>query len=985
MDTKAKITSRILNGILALSILGAAAISTGILNQQANDINISAESKTLLGDSNADGTVNIADLITTKRYVLGISKLTTEGFYNADINGDGRVNSLDVSALIKVLISESISESTYIYLNGSSITVDGQGAEVNGSIITITAAGDYIVSGTLDDGQIMVKAGDEDKVNIIFNGVNLNCSYNAPVYVENADKVVITLNGSSVNTINDAETYTETEEGIDATIYSKDDLTINGTGSLTINANYSYAIRSNDDLKINGGNIEIKSAGDAIRGKDSVTIKNGNITIDSGGDGIKSTKGALTISGGAINIKASNDALQAETTVDISDGIIIACGDRGITATEAVNITGGTVLATATDNQAANVTSTQGTLLMTYAAEWKKGNAIDIMINDTVVLNVIPIKKFTYALVSSPQLTAEASYSVLTGGVQMQHSTSTEGIFAMTGGVTEFTGIQAIGEKLAATESIINLSNSGPTVTGTGVFANGNIVTISQPGKYQVYGSIDDGQIVVDVDKTVYSNPDTDNVTLVMNNVNIANKDSSPIYVESIKDKCTIELAKGTTNYITDGSTRTDTTIEGAIYSKDDLNIKGSGTLIVKANYLDGIVSKDDLKVKNGNIQITSADDGLKGKDSVTIEGGSVNITASGDGIVSTNTEETTKGYINILGGDITIKAANDGIKAETNVNISGGNFNIYTYQGSKFSGYATTNSAKGIKAVSDITISGGTFVIDSSDDCLHSNGTLNISGGTFTMATGDDGIHADTDIIINSGTIEITKSYEGIEGSNITINDGTICITASDDGLNVAGGDGSATKGPGGWGQGSFVTTNSALNINGGYIYIDAYGDGLDSNGVLNMNGGLVIVNGPTNDGNSAVDSDGAITATGGTVIAVGSLGMAMGPNSSASTQSSILTNVSVNAGTLINISDSTGKSVLTFKPSKNIRSIMFTSPDLVTSQTYTISTGGTYTGGTNVDGYYTGGTYSGGSTVATATAALVVSGGGMRPGPRF
>ena len=141
-------------------------------------------------------------------------------------------------------------------------------------------------------------------------------------------------------------------------------------------------------------------------------------------------------------------------------------------------------------------------------------------------------------------------------------------------------------------------------------------------------------------------------------------------------------------------------------------------------------------------------------------------------------------------------------------------------------------------------------------------------------------------------------------------------------------------------------------MNINGGYIYIDAYGDGLDSNGVLNMNGGLVIVNGPTNDGNSAVDSDGAITATGGTVIAVGSLGMAMGPNSSASTQSSILTNVSVNAGTLINISDSTGKSVL-LSSLQNIRSIMFTSPDLVTVK-HTISTGGTYTGGTKADGQY-------------------------------
>ena len=233
----------------------------------------------------------------------------------------------------------------------------------------------------------------------------------------------------------------------------------------------------------------------------------------------------------------------AETTVDISGGIINACGDRGITAIESINITGGTVLATATDNQVTNITSTQGAMLMTYTAEWKKGNVIDVVNNGTTVLSATPIKKFTYALVSSPELKADATYSVLTGGINMQHGTPTELSFVMTGAVTEFTGVQAI-DGLVSVVSSINLSNSGTTVAGSGVTVAGSIVTINQPGTYQVFGTLDDGQIIVDVDKTVYSNPDTDNVTLVMNNVNITNKNSAPIYVVSIEDKCSIELAR---------------------------------------------------------------------------------------------------------------------------------------------------------------------------------------------------------------------------------------------------------------------------------------------------------------------------------------------------------------------------------------------------------------------------------------------------------
>lgn len=994
---------RILSGVIALLVIASATTTTLVMSNNRSS-HISAETS-ITGDINGDGNVDMSDAILLKKHILGIDALSEQNLAVADLNADGRINALDFSKMLKTILqTENI---TYINFNGNSISVTGSGAEVNGSIVTVSAAGTYFVSGTLDDGQIIVSAADTDKVTLNFNNVNISCSYNAPVYVENADKTIINLTGE--NSITDAASYTTTEEGIDSAVYSKDDLTISGTGSLDITANYMYAVNCKNDLKIKGGSIDITSADDAVRGKDSVEIKNGTLTVDSGGDGVKSTQGNVEISGGTLNIKASNDAIQAETTIDISDGDITACGDKGLTGVTGVNITGGNVLATATDNQVSGVTSSQGTMLMTYAAEWSKGNTISVLDNNTEIFSATPIKKFTYVLLSSPDLNASGSYTVKTADAKMLHSTSSTGVFAMNNTITEFTGVVAMDGEIVSTDSTITFNSSNATVTGDGVSASGSTATITMPGTYQVYGNSESAEIIVNVDKTVYSNSETDKVTLVLNGVNLSNSNTAPVNVVSIEDKCVIELADGTTNYITDGSTRTDTSIEAAIYSMDDLQIKGSGTLIVDANYADGIVSKDDLKIKNGNIQVTSVDDAIRGKDSVVVEDGMITIDAEGDGIKASNDEEDGEGYIEISGGSFTINSHLDGIQAESSVNITGGDFNIYTYEGSAYSGTGSTggntggfpgggggmgegnsskidDSAKGIKAATDITISDGTFIIDSTDDSIHSNGTVNIKGGEFTIATADDGMHSDSTVTIDGGDITVTKSYEAIEGTSIFVNAGTMNVTASDDGFNVNGGnDGSGMGGSGWFGQDTSTadSTDSQLTFNGGTIFVDATGDGLDSNGTLNFNGGLVYVNGPTSDNNGPVDADRNITSTGGTIIAVGSSGMAMGPNSSASTQASILVSTSVTAGTIVNISDSSGKTIATFAPKRTIASIMITSPNLSAGSTYTISTGGTYTGGTNSNGYYTGGTYSGGKTSTTATASLTVSnngGGGGR-----
>jgi hypothetical protein len=187
--------------------------------------------------------------------------------------------------------SVSSSDMSYITLEGDSITFDGTGATVNGTIITITSAGMYSISGTLYDGQIIVDTQDSETVKLVLNGVDINCSTSAPIFVRNAEKTVITLADGSENDVTDGTSYlfedAESDEP-NAAIFSKDDLTINGNGSLTVTANYNNGIASKDDLLITGGTITVKAINDGLKGRDSIAVMDGIISINAGGDGMQS-------------------------------------------------------------------------------------------------------------------------------------------------------------------------------------------------------------------------------------------------------------------------------------------------------------------------------------------------------------------------------------------------------------------------------------------------------------------------------------------------------------------------------------------------------------------------------------------------------------------------------------------------------------------------------------------------------------------------
>jgi hypothetical protein len=536
----------------------------------------------------------------------------------------------------------------------------------------------------------------------------------------------------------------------------------------------------------------------------------------------------------------------------------------------------------------------------------------------------------------------------------------------------------------------IELAGDVITFEGEGATVDGSVVTITSAGTYRVSGTLDDGQIIVDTQ-------DEETVYLVLDGVDITSSTSAPIYVSNA-EKTVITLAARSENSVTDGDSYVfedadSDEPDAAVFSKDDLTINGSGSLTVNANYNNGITSKDDLKITGGNITVNAVNDGIKGRDSIALLDGIITVDAGGDGLQSNNDEDVEKGYVFIEGGTLSITAGLDGIQAQTSLTVSGGEITIITGGGSieSSSGSAwggrgmegnpneTAESAKGLKAGTDLTIMDGGIQISSLDDAIHSNDSITIEGGDLLLASGDDGLHADATLTINGGDLTITQSYEGLESVVITINDGTIHLTASDDGINASSGksgDQAGAQPTWGQGPGGFESGDNYLYINGGYVVVNANGDGIDANGSIEMTAGTVIVNGPTNDGNGPLDYLGAFNISGGYLVAVGSAGMAQAP-STTSTQYSVMYNFASPqaAGTMVHLETESGQDVLTFVPIKQYQSVLLSSPKLENGSTYILYSGGS-SSGTASDGLYSGGTYTGGTQVTSFTITSMVTG---------
>lgn len=496
----------------------------------------------------------------------------------------------------------------------------------------------------------------------------------------------------------------------------------------------------------------------------------------------------------------------------------------------------------------------------------------------------------------------------------------------------------------------VTLSGDGITGETDGVAINGQTVTITAEGTYIFSGTLSEGQIVVDADNA--------KVQIVFDNVDITCASSAAVYVKSA-EKVFVTLAEGSQNTLRNTDEYVaidDNNIDAVIFAKSDLTLNGTGSLTIVSAEGHGIVSKDDLKITGGTYDITAAGHALSGKDSVRIADGTFILTAEKDGIHAENADDEEKGYIYIADGDFTITSDGDGMDASNIVQIEDGTFDITagggaansqkTHESDMPGGGMPQNgerpdgeimpqdtttdesgtSTKGIKAGGGMYLNGGTYQIDSADDSIHSNANITIADGTYTLATGDDGVHADDALIVNGGTITVTESYEGLEGLTVTINDGTIDITARDDGINAAG---------------------EKMELNGGYIHILAGGDGVDSNGNLTINGGEIYIDGPSDNGNSAIDYGDRSSAyvNGGTLVAIGSSGMAEGMSDS-SKQKVLMVKLGeqMEAGDVV-LTDSEGNVIVSYTALKSYDCVIISTAEVESGATYTLTISGTTT----------------------------------------
>lgn len=582
----------------------------------------------------------------------------------------------------------------------------------------------------------------------------------------------------------------------------------------------------------------------------------------------------------------------------------------------------------------------------------------------------------------------------------------------------------------------VKFSGTSAEISGKGAAFSEKSLNITAAGTYIISGELADGQIHINAGKK-------DVVTLVLDNASVTSSETSALYAEQCS-KTIIILKDGTVNTFSDGSGYdTEKDPDAAIYAQDDLTILGGGTLNVNGNTKNGITSKDVLRISGGTLNVAAENHGITGKDDLAVEECKITVNAkNGDGLRSTNsdTDKADKGHVTVENSEVTVTVANDGIQAEKTITVSSGTINITTGGGAdkapqnnsgfggmrgnmkaETSGSAdteTSDSKKGLKAGGDLVINGGTITIDSYDDSIHSNSSAAINGGKLSIRSGDDAVHADAVLDVTDGEITVSKSYEGLEAIQIHISGGTMDITASDDGINTAGGNDNSGFGNfdgkmdfGGRRRnfqqnsapqnGQSTTSSSAssadsdtlsaeLCISGGTVYVSSGGDGLDSNSALNISGGTIILNGPTAGGNGIIDHDGSCKVTGGFLIGAGTSDMLEMPGSDSTQKTAAITlSERQKAGTLIYVTDSSGKVIAAMQPEVDYACLILNSAELVDGS-YTVYIGGTATGESD-HGYIKNASVSGGTKYTEFTVSEAVTyadqngntqGGGMHGG---
>ena len=514
-------------------------------------------------------------------------------------------------------------------------------------------------------------------------------------------------------------------------------------------------------------------------------------------------------------------------------------------------------------------------------------------------------------------------------------SESTEQVAAVQDGEFDFTysnrDLDASYDENTATK--ITMSGASASVNGNGASATDGVIKITQAGTYVLSGSFT-GNVEV-------AASETDKVQIVLAGAEITGTDTA-INATSA-DKVFISLADGTSNsLIATAAPVSEDGADGALWAACDLTVQGNGSLTV-TGAVDGIKTKDDLAITGGNITVNAADDAIVGHDSLKITSANVTVSAkSGDALKVSEADKEGKGFVSIDSGTLKLTSTED----------------------------------DGISASRYVRIAGGIIDIDVADKGIACDSDLVIEDGSVAIRANGDGIHADYSVTVRDGNVTIDKSNEGIESQSITISGGMVAVIAKDDGINASkAGESVENNNPMG-----DVARECVLTVSGGYLYVDAGGDGLDSNGSIDLSGGTVVVNGPADNANCAIDAGAGTCTNGALVISIGSSGM-FESFSNDSTVAFIESDVSVKGGDTVSVVKD-GQVIISMTASKAANKLQASAPGMAEGDEYQIVIGGD-TVQSDAFGVATSGVVSGGEVETTVSASFTGTGNGFAGGP--
>lgn len=584
------------------------------------------------------------------------------------------------------------------------ITLDGDSVQCPDGVtyadgrITITQPGDYLISGTLNDGCIYIAAGDEDDVRLILNGATISASDGPAIWCESADKLIITLADGAQNALSDGQTYSDqTDDEPNATLYSRSDLSINGTGALAVTGNYLHGILSKDDLKIAGGQITVDAAGDALRGRDGVAICGGTLDLTAGDDGIQSnyeddaTRGWVVIEDGTITIDAQGDGIVAESVAQIEGGTLDITTGGGAAVSDATGTldnmpegapaTGSVPDAPMTGDASDSDSADVGTQEMSQMTEME-GNALpDASAHGTTATSLqVPGDVASGKLV---YLSGDAA-SDASAGSSDSGDTASDGS----------TGSSDSGD--AASDGSTGSSDSGDAASGASA-GSGN------PGDVP-------SDVPADRPSDMPGGTPPEGLEMPGDGGQFGGGGRGGFGGRGGMGAGSMD---GGMNGGYAGTTQSATNAESAkaIKSTGAVYVSG-GTLTLNAAD-DALHSNGDVTVTGGVISIATGDDAVHADATLTIGGGTMDITQSYEGLEGVT--------IDISAGDISIVSSDDGI------NAAGGNDES------------------------------GTTGMWGRDQFAAGDQQLNISGGNVSIVAGGDGIDSNGDIYMSGGCVYVT------------------------------------------------------------------------------------------------------------------------------------------------------------------------------------------------------------------------------------